>query len=194
MKALNQIAEALVAGAGGMIFLALLMILVIDVNPALAEEHELMTYLLYSGSWLLVLPLLSLTCIVGIISDLIASVLFQPWENYRRRNAIRPPGSEAEKSVRHYYNVRNFIFSSDQTTAIAHTYLGNRVKIRLCRVWAIHASLIFGLLAFYESQSTEFNPYTFPFMLLCGLVLIGSLIGFHVATNIELRWMEPFNG
>ena len=60
MKALNQILESLVIGSGGMIFLALFMVLVIDINPDLAESNELWSYFLFEGKFWIVFPLLML--------------------------------------------------------------------------------------------------------------------------------------
>lgn len=193
MKALNQILESLVIGSGGMIFLALFMVFVIDINPDLAESNALGAYFLFEGKFWVAVPLIALTVIVGIISDLFNSVIFRPWESYMRRNTIVPSNSDESRSTKHYFSVRNFIFSSDQTTSIAQVYQSNRVKIRICRSWAMNTLFIFGVLAFYESQRIEFNPYLFPAMLLCGLIMIGSLVGWHIATVQELKWMEPFN-
>ncbi len=192
MKALNQIVEALVIGIGGIIVLSLFLILVIDINPKLAENNAVFDYLLFDGQNWLILPLIGLTVITGVIADLLASVIFRPWENYMRRNVFRPAEKGKEKSLKYYQNIRNFIFSNDQTLAIVESYQTNRVKIRICRSWVIYSIFIFAILAYYESQLTNFNPYVFPFMLLAGLIMIGALIGWHIATGIEHEWMEPF--
>lgn len=193
MRALNQVLEGLVIGSGGMIFLALFMVFVIDINPSLADSNEIGAYLLLDGKFWIIVPLLAFTVVLGTISSLITSVIFRPWESYLRRNYVGPSHEGAEKSLKHYFSVRNFIFSSDQTASIAEQYQHNRVIIRICRSWALNALLIFFILVFYESQRTDFNLYVFPGMLLSGFVILGSLIGWHIATLEELKWMEPFN-
>lgn len=194
MRAFHQLAEAFVHGLGAVIFWELVLVWGVGLDGTYLEENEALTYLLYDGLPLLILLLFGVACVLGVVTDAVARSLFFPWEAYLRRSAFPKAKGAEGSSLKPYFDARNFIFSSDQTRAIAEAYTLNRFRIRLCRVWVLHTLAMFVLLAYRESTLEAFNPYGFPLMLLDGMILIGCLIGYHMANINELKWMEPFRG
>lgn len=185
--------ESLVVGTGTFLFLVLCMYLVFGVDAtALEEVSEFLYWDMYG--WMLLAPLVGVICILGIITEHLSFAVFWPWENLLRRS-IQPLGASEDQplSKTFFYELRAYLFTSQEASELARMYHYLRAKINIARGSSINALCIFALLIYQEINLEGFHPLLMPGILLSGLIFIGGLFTWYLLVTHELRWIERYN-
>ncbi len=193
MKAGNIIIEALVVGAGTFIFLILLFYFIFEVDASALEEFsEYMEWSTYG--WLFVFPILGIITVLGIITEHLSFVLFWFWENSLRKS-IQPIGSDPDalRNNKFFYELRAYLFTSQNAVELAQVQNFLRTKIRIMRGWCLNSILMLAILIYRELSLDTFEPLIVPGIIVVGLVFMGSLFSWYMLVIHELKWLEGFN-
>jgi len=128
----------LVVGTGSFLFLFLLFYLVFEVDAnSLENVAEFLQWNVYG--WVMLAPSVGCICILGIITEHLSFVVFWPWENLLRRS-IQPMGAMEGQplSKSFFYELRAYLFTSQDAAELARMYHYIRVKINLARGTAVN--------------------------------------------------------
>lgn len=192
MRSVSSWVDYLIMGGGAAMAFVLVLLIFFDVRLFPPEGSEMLVYVMEDAPWLGLVPLFALMYMGGMIQDRIAYLLFRPWEQNLRKYAIAPD-ENGEPQREHYYRVRSFFFTSPGTRAMVDRYFHNRARLRLFRAWSVNALMITGLLAYREQTHAYFHPYIFPTLLIFGLLALGCILGWYVATVSEHKVLNQFN-
>ena len=194
MKPLYSLIESLVIGTGALLFLILAILTVLNINENYWDDID--RWIIWSEQgWLLFLPLFAVTYILGVIMDRFAFVVFVFWENGLRRaiQSLVIPSPDQLPSKNYYYDLRTYLHANGNASDLVNQYQFIRSKIRISRAWAINGFLIMITLIIRETQTTEFEAFTVPVILLSGIIMVGSLFSWYISVNNELKWLEKYN-
>ena len=124
MNTTNLFVELVVIGVG---ILAALILLVLSIFG-----YEWVSWNIITSPTILI-PLLSVTYLLGIVVDRIADLLFKKW-NRDLRLQIFPNNHE-------YHLARNYVyqFAGEQVIAL---FLYGRSRLRICRAWSLNCILL----------------------------------------------------
>lgn len=197
MKAFANVIELMAIGLGGLIAWVLAVFLILKVEVEVMDDPSIYYFLIDEGLSLSLLVLPFLAIVLGLIIDGVGAVLFSPWQASLRKS-IQPLGApNAGKGKKlttdYYYQVRNYIYASEKSTALAQEISNNRSRIRLSRAWAVNALLIVIPLLIAEAFHEGFDPIRFPLISTAVLIFLACLIVWYGATTNELKWMGTFN-
>ena len=126
MSTTSLFVELLIIGAGAAIWVGLLIVAVFDVEwlPALAASKELALPML--------LPVLSITYVLGILVDRLADRIFDGKSD--RLRAERFPSRED------YRHARTLIYVQSESLRDLFEY--GRSRLRICRGWTVNSAFI----------------------------------------------------
>ncbi len=189
--------ELLVLGTGLAIFAILGIFLGFGASVELVSEPDYYLFFFNEGMPLTILFSPGILCVLGIISDQISHALFWPWENSFRKSVSPVTSDEsasgARRSSTYYFQLRNYIYSHTNYSALAYTLTENRSKIRIARGWTLNALLITIQLIIYEVNSLEFDPFLFPLICIMTIICLGCIWAWQNYMHQELRLYETFN-
>ncbi len=193
MKSGNIFIESLIVGGGTFIFLVLLFYFIFEIDSSSLEEFsDYMEWRTYG--WLFVIPTVGVLSILGIITEHLSFVLFWFWENSLRKS-IQPIGSEPgmPRNTKFFYELRAYLFTSDNAFELARVQNFLRSKIRITRGWCLNALLILSILIYRELSLDTFEPLIVPSIIIVGLIFMGTLFSWYMLVIHELKWLEGFN-
>ena len=131
------------------------------------------------------IPALSIIYLLGII---IANVSYKVFEKLEKRLRIQI----LKEFDAQYEEIRNLLYTSDNTKDLVEEFEFRRSKVRICRGWVINSILIiFALLSCLLIGKIP-CPVAWFWIITVGLVLIGSRLSWKTATITELEWFRTF--
>lgn len=126
MRMTDLFVELIVAGSGAAIWIVLLLSTLFDLDWAALLPVQ-------AGSFLVLIPSLSVAYVLGIVLDRAADQLFDVWDKPLRRDVF---GHDAA-----YHRARTYVTIHGREE-IASLFKYHRHRLRICRAWTVNFALL----------------------------------------------------
>src|SRR5437879_7158676 len=181
MSTTSFFVELIVIGVGAAIWIVLAVLSIFGVSWLSTSSFN------KDLGFLLVAPALTLVYVLGIITDRAADWVFGPWSRALQRREFA--------DAKEYYRARTIVYARHE--ALTDLYEYGRSRLRICRGWALNATLILIAYDVFTGRQTSagvrgllWTTGTLGF----GLLAVGALAAWRGLTMAEVaRLREQFH-
>lgn len=178
-------AELVVVGNGALLFILLFFHAFVGDWSWFAKLKGLES----STSLVILIPALSLVYLLGIIITNLSHLVFLSWEEDLRTKMVEDLGLQDKEE---FERIRNELYTSPDTKDLIEDFEFRRSKVRICRGWYLNSIFVaLALIACLRAENISRRVAWFG-ILACGLLVLGTLVSWRVATKTELDWFKSY--